>query len=324
MLTNVGTLTIGGTNGSNALNLSGGTAYINGVNLGTTNTVTNTTLAFTNSAPVYTTNTFTNYGLLNFSNNGTLVATGNGNLIYGAGTVSFNGNGTINNNGFVVTNSAASMGAGGLTSAGSGTLVLTGVNNYTGVTTVSAGTLDFANANALYNATTASWTAANIVVNSNATAAFNVGTNVSAFTSANITTLLAGIDGAVTNNGLEAGSFIAFDATGTNFTLSSGVSNTTGTGGGAVGLTSIGSGTLIVTSSNNYSGGTLVTGGSTLVVSNTYALGSSADNVNVVLGTLTNDIFNASSRNTAAFMVFLPLEFVGRNLPIPAAHRNEA
>jgi len=300
VLTNAGTVLIGGTNGSNALNLYGGSAYLAGVNLGATNTVTNVTIITTNNQ-VTNTNTYTNYGFLNFSNsgtnNGTLFATGNGNLIYGAGTVSFNGNGTINNNGFTVTNSVASVGAGGLTSAGSGTLFLTGVNNYAGVTTISGGTLEFANANALYNATTSSWTAANIVVNSNAVAAFNVGTNVNAFTTSNITSLLAGIDGVVTNNGLEAGSFIGLDATGTNFTLTNGISNTTGTGGGAVGLDSVGSGTLIVTSSNNYSGGTLVTGGSTLVVSNTYALGAITGNLNIVNGTLTNSSFNAAVGN---------------------------
>ena len=154
-----------------------------------------------------------------------------------------------------------------MTKVGSGTLTLTGANTYTGNTTISSGTLQFAKQTSLYNGTNASWTAANIKVASGGTLALNVG-GASEFSTGNVTTLLTnlgGLGGAVSNNGLQSGSKIAFDTTGGNFTVANNIADSTGTGGGAIGLTKRGTNTLTLTGANTYTGATLVTSG-TLVV----------------------------------------------------------
>ena len=174
-----------------------------------------------------------------------------------AGTVS-NGGGTTRN----------------LTYNGTGSLTLSGSNTYSGVTTVGNGILQLAKTNALYNNTPASWTAANIVVNSGATLALNVG-GTGEFSTANVTTLITNLDRAVTNNVLRSGSKIAFDTTnaGGSFTVADSIQNTTGTGGGAVGLTKLGTGTLTLTGTNTYTGATTVSAG-TLVVNGSISTSS--------------------------------------------------
>ncbi len=167
-----------------------------------------------------------------------------------------------------IVNNAGTGGSGGGTSslikAGAGMMVLTGANSYTGITRLNTngGTLLFARRTSLYNNDTASWTAANLTVNSGATLAFNVG-GVDEFTSADVTTLLTNLNGAVDNNGLRSGSFIGFDTTnaGGSFTISDAIANTTGTGGGTVGLVKLGAGTLQLTGVNTYTGTTTVNGG---------------------------------------------------------------
>ena len=96
-----------------------------------------------------------------------------------------------------------------LTVAGTGTVILSAANTYDGITTVSGGTLQFAKQVSLYNNTTASWTAANLVVASGATAAFNVG-GTGEFTSANIATLAVL---GTSSGGFVNGSFIGLDTT---------------------------------------------------------------------------------------------------------------
>jgi len=180
--------------------------------------------------------------------------------------------------------------SGGLTKIGSGGLTLSGTNTYTGVTSINAGTLQFAKTYALYNGTTGNWTAANLPVASGATVAFNVG-GTSEFTTGNVTTLLTnlgGLGGAVTNNGLQAGSAIGFDTTnsGGTFTIVDNIANSTGTGGGAIGLVKLGTGTLILSGSSSYSGGTSINAG-VLSVTNNYNLGGSGG-ITLAGGTLVN------------------------------------
>ena len=69
-----------------------------------------------------------------------------------------------------------------------GKFTLSGVNTYRGTTTVSTGTLQFARQVSLYNNVVGNWTAANLIVNSGATAAFNVG-GAGEFTTSDIDTL---------------------------------------------------------------------------------------------------------------------------------------
>ena len=171
-----------------------------------------------------------------------------------------------------------------LTKSGSGTLVLSGTNSYTGITTVAAsgGTIQFAKTTALYGGDTTKWTAANLTINKGGTVAFNVG-GTGEFTTANVTTLLLNLS-AVNNNGLTKSGTgllfpsVAFDTTnaaGGTFTIADTIANSTGTGGSIVGLTKLGSGTLVLTGANTYTGKTTIAAG-TLVVSSIANVGASS------------------------------------------------
>ncbi len=199
----------------------------------------------------------------------------------------------IDNSGGITISSVISGASKNLTLMGSGTgiLTLSGANTYSGVTTISSGTLQFAKEVALYNNNTANWTASNIVVKSGATLALNVGGS-GEFTTGDVTTLLTnlgGLGGSIaSNNGLTAGSTIAFDTTnasGGNFTVSDNIANSTGAGGGAIGLTKLGSGTLTLSGTNSYTGGTTVSVG-TLALGNATNTLANTGAVNVNGGTL--------------------------------------
>ena len=201
------------------------------------------------------------------------------NLVFNGGTLQYTGAAASTNRNFtinagktatfdVTTNSLTVSGAttattGALTKIGAGTLILSGSNLHTGETTISAGTLQFAKVAALYNSTTASWTKANITVSSGATLALNVG-GTGEFTAGNVTTLLSNLTTTLSNNGLMAGSTLAFDTTnasGGTFTLADNIANSSGTGAGALGLTKLGSNTLVLSGTNSYTGTTTVVAG---------------------------------------------------------------
>jgi autotransporter-associated beta strand protein len=157
-----------------------------------------------------------------------------------------------------------------LTKVGLGTQILSGVNpsnNTTAQYTVTGGTLRFAKTSALMNGADTNWTAAKIVAGGGATLAFNVG-GTGEFTTGNVTTLLTnlgGLGGSVASGqGLQADSRIGFDTTnagGGTFTVADAITDSTGPGGGAISLTKSGTGALVLTNANTYTGVTLIDDG---------------------------------------------------------------
>ena len=162
----------------------------------------------------------------------------------------------------------------GLTKLGTGSLILSGTNTYTGGTTASAGTLQFAKMASFYNGIIDATNAAKLTVASGATAGFNVG-DTGEFTSAHLDTLR-------TSGGFAAGSFLGLDTTnaGGTFTYGSNIGDTTG---GALGLNKLGTGTLALNGVNTYTGGTTLNAG-TLTAGGTSAFGTGTVRINA--GTL--------------------------------------
>jgi autotransporter-associated beta strand protein len=173
----------------------------------------------------------------------------------GAGTQTLGGNNTYTGN----------------TTVSAGTLIFSGANTGTGNILVSAGTLQFAKRVSLYDANTANWTAAKINVKSGATLALNVDSaGTAGFDGASLDTLLTNISVASTaTEGLQSGANLAFDtstATAGEFTQGNPIADSTGANGGAISVTKLGAGTLVLDKNNTYTGPTTVNAG-TLVLS---------------------------------------------------------
>ena len=153
---------------------------------------------------------------------------------------------------------------------GTGTVVFTGTNTFSGVHTVAGGTLQYGKVASLV---AASWTAAKINVKSGATLALNVG-GTGEFTDANVDTLLTAVSVANTaTEGLQSGAILGFDttnATGGTFTQGNTIANSTGSGSfhGAIGVTKLGTGTLVLDKTNTYTGATTVNAGKLVVSGN--------------------------------------------------------
>jgi fibronectin-binding autotransporter adhesin len=194
---------------------------------------------------------------------------------------------------------------GGLTKEGTGTLTLTGANDFTAATTISAGTLQLGNGGTMGTLTSTS------VVN-NATLAFNhsnnttfgseisgtgavtkAGTGTLTLSAANSyqggTTINAGTISISANNNLgDAAGTLTFgggtlqttaditmsrattlNAGGGTFNVASGTTLTQNSViGGGGGLTKTGDGTLVLGSANTYQGGTTINGGTLSVSAN--------------------------------------------------------
>jgi len=195
------------------------------------------------------------------------------------------GNTTISGN---IVNGGTST-ASNLAITNTGVTVLSGTNSYAGTTTFSGGgVLRFATVNSLYNGTEASWTNTNINVSgAGTTFALNVG-GTGEFSSANVTTLLTNLTTSINNNGLRTGTRLGLDttnATGGVFTYGGSIANSTGTGGGALGLTKFGTNTLELTAASAYTGGTIVSAG-TLLVNNLSGSATGAGSVTVNSGAI--------------------------------------
>jgi len=155
--------------------------------------------------------------------------------------------------------SGAISGTGSVTKAGPGMVTLSGTNAYTGGTTVSAGTLQVAKEYSLYNNTPTSWTAANIIVNSGTTLAFNVG-GTNEFTSSDLGTLTAL---GTASGGFKSGAILGLDTTnaaGSNFSYGGVIANTN-SNANVLSLNKLGANTLTLTGASTYTGPTIITAG---------------------------------------------------------------
>ncbi len=134
-------------------------------------------------------------------------------------------------------------GGGGLAKSGSGIVTLLGANTFAGTTTISGGTLDLSNANALQFSTLQAPTAGSVVFDQSVSGAFNLGglsgsgslslqNNASA--PAAVTLSVGAIGGSTTYGGVLSGS-------------------------GA--LAKVGNGIFTLVGTNSYCGGTKITGG---------------------------------------------------------------
>ncbi len=193
-------------------------------------------------------------------NGGVLVATADQNLLSGfaAGDVKINAGGAIiHSNGHDTAVLAQLSGVGALTQAGAGSLTLSGSNTFTGGVIVNGGVIHMLNANALGAST-------------NSLQIEFGGVDLGGFT------VTVGNLNGTTNSVI--GSSVA--TTSTLVTNGSGTSNFQGfiqdnnlIPGGTVALRKTGAGTLTLSGSNNYSGGTTLSAG-TLNLGNESALGT--------------------------------------------------
>lgn len=148
-----------------------------------------------------------------------------------AKAITLNAGGTIDSNGFDVTLDGVIDGAGGLSKVGAGLLALTGVNTYSGGTTLTQGTISIGNVAALGTGTV---------------------------TTAAGTTLLAGADLFNLSNNVVLNGGTTIDTQGFGVLMDGAISGT-----GA--LTKVGAGNLALYGANSYTGGTNVDAGTLFV-----------------------------------------------------------
>ncbi|BDV36763.1 hypothetical protein DSM21852_00160 [Methylocystis bryophila] len=237
---------------------------------------------------------------------------GPGAVTLGAATLTTGGDGTSS------LFSGAISGAGGLVKTGTGAFTLTGANSYTGGTTISSGILQIGNGgttgsiagDVTNNGTLAFHRSDSVTfggVISGAGALSQLGSGTLILTAANSytggTTISSGtlqigdggttgsIAGNVTNNGTLA--FYRSDSVTFGGVIS-----------GAGALSQFGSGTLILTAANSFTGGVTLSGGTTAApttigVSNSGALGSGALSLGKAASDVTTLLFNGNGLNIA-------------------------
>jgi autotransporter-associated beta strand protein len=105
--------------------------------------------------------------------------------------------------------------------------------------------------------------------------------DIDGLSATSLDTLLTAIYGGTsTAQGLQAGAILGLDtstATGGSFTLGNAITDSTGTGGGSLGLTKLGTGTLLLSADNTFSGETRISAG-TLILPSPLTLQNSALN----------------------------------------------
>ena len=272
-----GTVQDGTINGSGTYTLQGGTIS---TALGGTAGLTKTTtavLVLANTNNSYSGGTNLSAGVLSFA-----ASTLPGTITFGGGTLQWYASNTqdvsgqiaaipggiaatIDTNGNNVSFGSSLSGAGGVTKVGSGTLTFATSNTYTGVTTVSVGTLLAAQTSSLpYFASSGSVSVASALL-----FAVQAG-NSPNWTSGNITTLLGTSD-------FASGSTFGLSVPGgSSFTYSGNI----GTTQAGKAFTMLGPGLLNLGAANTYTGGTTVAGGTLQLGTAAALLSTGAVNVN--------------------------------------------
>ena len=249
---NANTLTVGGSISGTGFGLTkagAGTLILNGVNSYTGATTLSTgTLSVSSDANLGGANALildggtlqiTGVALNNFGTHSPVFTTGK--------TVSLDINNAANT--FTISQ-VLNQGGGGLTKSGAGTLVLSGVNTYTGATTLNAGTLSFGNSNAIGGGTL-------VIVGGNLDSAVvdlvNANNNAQNW---NGDFVFKG------RNNLNLGTgAVVMSADRTVTVSASTLTVGGGISGGGFGLTKSGAGTLVLAGANTYTGVTTVGGG---------------------------------------------------------------
>ena len=256
-----GTLTLSAANSySGTTTITGGTLSGNVSNFlpASSNVIVNSggTLAYGATGVTYTAlNVALNGGNLTGADFAPVIP---GTFTLGAGTTS-----TISNGGRNANFAGNFTGTGNLNSTAAGNrYFLSGTNDYTGTTRLTGvtGNVVFTKPSALYNSVQANWTPANITVNSGAILGIRGGNGTTTgFDSTQINTLLSNLS-TVNNNGLLAGSLVNIDTTAAAFNYTGVISDSSGPGGGAVGVYVTPGNTLTLSGANTYSGRTLYRG----------------------------------------------------------------
>ena len=229
-----------------------------------------------------------------------------------SGTITLNGNTRITSYADFML-SAAMSGPGGFNQVGcyggfglvnAGQVTLSGTNTYTGPTIVTRGTLRILKAASLYHGDSAQWTPAKITVATTATLRLCVG-GPAEFSGEQTAALLKNLTTAINHNGLMERSVICLDTTNAKepVTVSADISNSKGPGGGAFLLKKCGTGTLLLSGKNSYTGQTILEGGTLNVASlNSYANGKPSSNLGAPTDIETGEIVVGSGETPCALV----------------------
>lgn len=271
--TGAGELRVSGTYTFGNLIINGGLYYLNGTggadsNFGSTsNTVTIAAGAAAGTGLTATSSPSTRTWTLGTGGDAGFIIAIAGSTWTIGGPINGGGNLVLNPSGFA---------NGGVSNS---TLVLTNPGNtYSGTTTVRLGTLEFAKTGAMSTGAITVASGATLAVNAGGSGEWNNGTSGTA----SIGALIAGDNSAGTANRISwtAGSALGIDTTNAGGTLTySGTIGSFRTGGNAVSLSKLGTGTLVLDVINTYTGGTTVTSG-TLAIGDNGALGTGALTLN--------------------------------------------
>ena len=276
------TLTLGGAIGGTRsfTKLGTGTIFLNAANSYTGATTINAgILEIGNQSALSTTSGVTNNATLDInglsptinsiSGSGLITSSGLGNI-----TLTFSNAAATTFSGIIQNGIATSL---GITKLGSSSLTLSGANTYTGLTTVSLGTLIVSNASSLGT------TAAGTSVTSGATLQIN-GVTISG------ESLSIGGVGAASTGALIGGSGTSVWAGDVTMTAATSIGATAaitinGIISGPFALTKLGTSSLTLTAANTYTGLTTVSAG-TLAITNNASLGTTAAGTSVTNGAM--------------------------------------